>query len=74
MGDWTLHPIEENFFFLLSDDSGCWGRGGLFTALEKRSAEPRKIYELAGKMKGEERSREKGHGWTGGIVGSKGRA
>ncbi|KAM8812331.1 chromodomain-helicase-DNA-binding protein 1-like isoform 2-T2 [Rhynchonycteris naso] len=33
------------------DDSGRWGRGGLFTALEKRSTEPRKIYELAGKMK-----------------------
>lgn len=47
-------------FSLLSDDSGRWGRGGLFTALEKRSAEPRKVYELAGKMKGKEPSREKG--------------
>ncbi|XP_060934573.1 chromodomain-helicase-DNA-binding protein 1-like [Limanda limanda] len=33
------------------DDSGWWGRGGLFTALELRSDEPRKQYELAGKMK-----------------------
>ncbi|XP_040896882.1 chromodomain-helicase-DNA-binding protein 1-like [Toxotes jaculatrix] len=33
------------------DDSGHWGRGGLFTALEVRSDEPRKQYELAGKMK-----------------------
>uniref|UniRef100_A0A3P8TMP7 Chromodomain helicase DNA binding protein 1-like n=1 Tax=Amphiprion percula TaxID=161767 RepID=A0A3P8TMP7_AMPPE len=33
------------------DDSGRWGRGGLFTALEVRSDEPRKQYELAGKMK-----------------------
>uniref|UniRef100_A0A8D0AXR7 Chromodomain helicase DNA binding protein 1-like n=1 Tax=Sander lucioperca TaxID=283035 RepID=A0A8D0AXR7_SANLU len=33
------------------DDSGRWGRGGLFTALELRSDEPRKKYELAGKMK-----------------------
>ncbi|XP_022614805.1 chromodomain-helicase-DNA-binding protein 1-like isoform X1 [Seriola dumerili] len=33
------------------DDSGRWGRGGLFTALEVRSDEPRKKYELAGKMK-----------------------
>uniref|UniRef100_A0A3Q2QM69 Chromodomain helicase DNA binding protein 1-like n=1 Tax=Fundulus heteroclitus TaxID=8078 RepID=A0A3Q2QM69_FUNHE len=33
------------------DDSGRWGRGGLFTALEMRSSEPRKQYELAGKMK-----------------------
>lgn len=34
------------------DDSGRWGRGGLFTALEARSDQPRKIYEMAGKMKG----------------------
>lgn len=34
------------------DDSGWWGKGGLFTALEVRSDEPRKQYELAGKMKG----------------------
>ncbi|XP_031697567.1 chromodomain-helicase-DNA-binding protein 1-like, partial [Anarrhichthys ocellatus] len=33
------------------DDSGRWGRGGLFTALEVRSDEPRKKYESAGKMK-----------------------
>ncbi|XP_035033235.1 chromodomain-helicase-DNA-binding protein 1-like [Hippoglossus stenolepis] len=33
------------------DDSGWWGKGGLFTALELRSDEPRKRYELAGKMK-----------------------
>ncbi|XP_071343158.1 chromodomain-helicase-DNA-binding protein 1-like isoform X2 [Trachinotus anak] len=33
------------------DDSGWWGRGGLFTALEVRSDEPRKQYELAGRMK-----------------------
>uniref|UniRef100_A0A672HZ12 Chromodomain helicase DNA binding protein 1-like n=1 Tax=Salarias fasciatus TaxID=181472 RepID=A0A672HZ12_SALFA len=33
------------------DDSGRWGSGGLFTALEVRSDEPRKQYELAGKMK-----------------------
>ncbi|XP_077964884.1 chromodomain-helicase-DNA-binding protein 1-like isoform X2 [Gasterosteus aculeatus] len=33
------------------DDSGRWGRGGLFTALEARSDEPRKKYESAGKMK-----------------------
>lgn len=34
------------------DDSGWWGKGGLFTALEMRSDEPRKQYDLAGKMKG----------------------
>ncbi|XP_037325188.2 chromodomain-helicase-DNA-binding protein 1-like isoform X2 [Pungitius pungitius] len=33
------------------DDSGRWGRGGLFTALQARSDEPRKKYESAGEMK-----------------------
>nr|KAF6396425.1 chromodomain helicase DNA binding protein 1 like [Rousettus aegyptiacus] len=50
----VAHPqagAEDAVIVHCVDDSGCWGRGGLFTALEKRSAEPRKIYELAGKMK-----------------------
>ena len=34
------------------DDSGLWGRGGLFTALEKISTEPRDQYELAAEVKG----------------------
>ncbi|XP_074245932.1 chromodomain-helicase-DNA-binding protein 1-like isoform X2 [Saimiri boliviensis] len=52
-GDVT-HPqagVEDALIVHCVDDSGHWGRGGLFTALEKRSAEPRRIYELAGKMK-----------------------
>nr|XP_040136151.1 chromodomain-helicase-DNA-binding protein 1-like isoform X2 [Ictidomys tridecemlineatus] len=52
-GDVT-HPqaqAEDAFIVHCVDDSGRWGRGGLFTALEARSAEPRKTYELAGKMK-----------------------
>uniref|UniRef100_A0A8D0YBK0 Chromodomain-helicase-DNA-binding protein 1-like n=1 Tax=Sus scrofa TaxID=9823 RepID=A0A8D0YBK0_PIG len=52
-GDVT-HPqagVEDAVIVHCVDDSGHWGRGGLFTALEARSAEPRKIYELAGKMK-----------------------
>nr|XP_039315776.1 chromodomain-helicase-DNA-binding protein 1-like isoform X3 [Saimiri boliviensis boliviensis] len=52
-GDVT-HPqagVEDAVIVHCVDDSGHWGRGGLFTALEKRSAEPRRIYELAGKMK-----------------------
>ncbi|XP_077012008.1 chromodomain-helicase-DNA-binding protein 1-like isoform X2 [Tamandua tetradactyla] len=52
-GDVT-HPqvgAEDAVIVHCIDDSGRWGRGGLFTALETRSAEPRKIYELAGKMK-----------------------
>ncbi|XP_003793845.1 chromodomain-helicase-DNA-binding protein 1-like [Otolemur garnettii] len=52
-GDVT-HPqagAEDAVIVHCVDDSGHWGRGGLFTALEIRSDEPRKIYELAGKMK-----------------------
>uniref|UniRef100_G1SX11 Chromodomain-helicase-DNA-binding protein 1-like n=1 Tax=Oryctolagus cuniculus TaxID=9986 RepID=G1SX11_RABIT len=52
-GDVT-HPqagAEDALIVHCVDDSGRWGRGGLFTALETRSAEPRKVYELAGKMK-----------------------
>ncbi|XP_037354812.1 chromodomain-helicase-DNA-binding protein 1-like isoform X1 [Talpa occidentalis] len=51
-GDVT-HPQagpEDAIVVHCVDDSGRWGRGGLFTALETRSTEPRKIYELAGKM------------------------
>ncbi|XP_022089651.1 chromodomain-helicase-DNA-binding protein 1-like [Acanthaster planci] len=32
------------------DDSGSWGKGGLFTALQRRSDQPETQYELAGKM------------------------
>ena len=39
--------------FLLVDDSGWWGKGGVFTALSKRSHSVEKQYELAAKMKGE---------------------
>nr|XP_036877332.1 chromodomain-helicase-DNA-binding protein 1-like isoform X2 [Manis javanica] len=52
-GDVT-HPqagSEDAVIVHCVDDSGRWGRGGLFTALDTRSSEPRKIYELAGKMK-----------------------
>ena len=38
--------------FVISDDSGCWGQGGLFSALSRRSLQPETLYELAGKMKG----------------------
>ncbi|XP_053145950.1 chromodomain-helicase-DNA-binding protein 1-like [Hemicordylus capensis] len=53
MGDVT-HPTageEDAIIVHCVDDSGHWGRGGLFTALACRSDQPRKIYELAGKMK-----------------------
>ncbi|XP_063056998.1 chromodomain-helicase-DNA-binding protein 1-like isoform X2 [Engraulis encrasicolus] len=53
LGDVTHpHAAKEGAIILhCIDDSGRWGRGGLFTALEVRSDEPRKQYELAGKMK-----------------------
>ncbi|XP_062451236.1 chromodomain-helicase-DNA-binding protein 1-like isoform X2 [Rhea pennata] len=53
MGDVTYPIAEEEDVIIVHclDDSGRWGRGGLFTALEARSDQPRKIYEMAGKMK-----------------------
>ncbi|XP_056606446.1 chromodomain-helicase-DNA-binding protein 1-like [Triplophysa dalaica] len=53
LGDVT-HPKadrEDAIIVHCVDDSGHWGRGGLFTALELRSDEPCKQYELAGDMK-----------------------
>ncbi|XP_076004763.1 chromodomain-helicase-DNA-binding protein 1-like [Genypterus blacodes] len=53
LGDVTHpHAAQEDAVIVhCVDDSGRWGRGGLFTALEVRSDQPRKQYELAGKMK-----------------------
>ncbi|XP_034531930.1 chromodomain-helicase-DNA-binding protein 1-like [Notolabrus celidotus] len=53
LGDVTHpHTAEGNAIIVhCVDDSGRWGRGGLFTALEVRSDEPKKQYELSGKMK-----------------------
>ncbi|XP_035250471.1 chromodomain-helicase-DNA-binding protein 1-like isoform X1 [Anguilla anguilla] len=52
LGDVT-HPQaaqEDAIIVHCVDDSGRWGRGGLFTALEVRTDEARRQYELAGKM------------------------
>ncbi|XP_016127586.1 chromodomain-helicase-DNA-binding protein 1-like [Sinocyclocheilus grahami] len=52
LGDVT-HPQadrEDAIIVHCVDDSGHWGRGGLFTTLELRSDEPKKQYELAGDM------------------------
>ncbi len=38
-------------YFSLSDDSGRWGKGGLFSALSSRSLQPQTQYELAGRMR-----------------------
>ncbi|XP_061744943.1 chromodomain-helicase-DNA-binding protein 1-like isoform X2 [Nerophis ophidion] len=52
LGDVT-HPLAARGIVIIVhcvDDSGWWGKGGLFTALERRSDEPRRVYELAGRM------------------------
>ncbi|XP_022305018.2 chromodomain-helicase-DNA-binding protein 1-like isoform X2 [Crassostrea virginica] len=53
-GDVT-HPVQNNASVNLiihcTDDSGWWGKGGVFTALSKRSHSVEKQYELAAKMK-----------------------
>ncbi|XP_048855150.1 chromodomain-helicase-DNA-binding protein 1-like isoform X2 [Brienomyrus brachyistius] len=53
LGDVTHpHAAQQDAIIVhCVDDSGHWGRGGLFTALEVRSDQPRKQYELAGEMK-----------------------
>ena len=40
------------FDCLITDDSGRWGKGGLFSAISARSTQPQTQYELAGRMKG----------------------
>lgn len=35
-----------------TDDSGRWGKGGVFSAISARSLLPEQHYRLAGKMKG----------------------
>lgn len=52
LGDVTHPHADQGDAIIVHcvDDSGRWGRGGLFTALEVRSDEPRKKYESAGKM------------------------
>ncbi|XP_036396796.1 chromodomain-helicase-DNA-binding protein 1-like [Megalops cyprinoides] len=52
LGDVTYPQAAQEDAIIVHcvDDSGRWGRGGLFTALEIRSDQPRRQYELAGKM------------------------
>ncbi|XP_030837594.1 chromodomain-helicase-DNA-binding protein 1-like isoform X1 [Strongylocentrotus purpuratus] len=53
-GDVT-HPIntgdQDAIVVHCVDDSGSWGHGGLFSALARRSPQPERLYELAGKMR-----------------------
>uniref|UniRef100_A0AAY4E2M0 Chromodomain-helicase-DNA-binding protein 1-like n=1 Tax=Denticeps clupeoides TaxID=299321 RepID=A0AAY4E2M0_9TELE len=52
LGDVTDPQAAEDAVLVhCVDDSGHWGRGGLFTALDCRSDEPQKQYERAGEMK-----------------------
>ncbi|XP_055500999.1 chromodomain-helicase-DNA-binding protein 1-like [Leucoraja erinacea] len=54
LGDVTHPSAADNGDAIIVhcvDDSGRWGNGGLFTALEARSDEPMKQYGKAGKMK-----------------------
>ena len=37
---------------IISDDSGYWGSGGLFTAISAKSTLPEDQYSLAGEMRG----------------------
>ncbi|XP_065892694.1 chromodomain-helicase-DNA-binding protein 1-like isoform X2 [Dysidea avara] len=54
MGDVT-HPqntgASDVIIVHCVDDSGRWGKGGLFDALSARSTQPQMCYEQAGKMK-----------------------
>ncbi|XP_048779718.2 chromodomain-helicase-DNA-binding protein 1-like isoform X2 [Ostrea edulis] len=53
-GDVT-HPVQTktgvNLVVHCADDSGWWGKGGVFTAISKRSRSVEEQYELAAKMK-----------------------
>ncbi|KAJ1119230.1 hypothetical protein NDU88_007416 [Pleurodeles waltl] len=53
IGDITHPKVQEEDAIIVHcvDNSGSWGRGGLFTALESRSDQPKKVYEMAGMMK-----------------------
>ena len=52
MLQWYVPTICSNDM-PVADDSGYWGRGGLFSAISARSEQPQKQYELAGRVNGE---------------------
>ncbi|XP_070199132.1 chromodomain-helicase-DNA-binding protein 1-like [Littorina saxatilis] len=47
----TTAKTPFNIIVHCADDSGLWGRGGLFSAVSARSSQPQTQYELAGKVK-----------------------
>ena len=46
-------PIRSEYIatYYTTDDSGRWGKDGLFDALSTRSTQPQLCYELAGRMR-----------------------
>ncbi|XP_076113824.1 chromodomain-helicase-DNA-binding protein 1-like isoform X3 [Mytilus galloprovincialis] len=50
----VMKPVDTgssvNLIVHCADDSGGWGKGGVFTAISKRSEVPEKQYELAGNL------------------------
>ena len=52
VGEWVCVCVCVTSMFACSlDDSGRWGKGGLYSALSSRSLQPQSQYELAGQMK-----------------------
>ena len=41
----------QHHYIFTTDDSGIWGKGGLFDALSARSMQPQPCYEQAGRMR-----------------------
>ncbi|XP_052802609.1 chromodomain-helicase-DNA-binding protein 1-like [Mya arenaria] len=70
----------HNIIVHCADDSGNWGKGGLFSAIAARSSLPEQQYTLAGKMQDlalgdchlvpvdDETGRKDGHDWLGLII------
>ena len=71
---------KQHCSLICADNSGRWGRGGVFSALSSRSTAPEKQYELAFKMKDlhlgdahmvpvdDRESREQGRDYVSGVT------
>ncbi|CAH8611650.1 unnamed protein product [Heterobilharzia americana] len=46
----SIDGIPPYFVCFTVDDSGSWGRGGIFRSLDARSSQIKSVYELAGQM------------------------
>ena len=47
----TITEAYIRSYIFTTDDSGRWGKGGLFDALSARSMQPQPSYEQAGRMR-----------------------